>query len=206
VGKKRTSGSCVRESSLIRPRPNVAALDLTLNSAQGGARMPDFAGSLGPLAFAGATCAREGTGMKKPRLEPFEILTANKRHNPLLAPREAEEAPEPVKVQGKAVTAAQPARSEQTSRDEDTQPASVPKRGRLLRRTQLTIPVTSFALVVVGLVLCAAAVATFVGGYRAGLAREHTPEQVPAESFDEIRRNRVVLFKDLEVDRGKLRR
>ena len=144
--------------------------------------------------------------MKKPRLEPFEILTANKKHNPLLAPCEVEEVPEPVKVQGEAAAAAQPARSEQTSRDEDSQGASAPKRSRLLRRTLLSVPVTPFALVVVGLVLCAAAVATFVGGYRAGSALEHTPEPVPAGSFDEIRRNRVVLFKDLEVDRGKLRR
>ena len=168
--------------------------------------MPHFVESLGSLAFARATRAREGTGMKKPRLEPFEILTANKKHNPLLAPREGEDTPEPGKVQGEAVAAARPARPEQTSRDEDSQGTSSPKQGRLLRRTQLSVPVTPFALAVIGLVLCAAAVATFVGGFRAGSALEHTPEQVPAESFDEIRRNRVVLFKDLEVDRGKLRR
>jgi len=168
--------------------------------------MPNFTESLGFLAFARATCAREGTGMKKSRLEPFEILTANKRRNPLIAPREAEDVPEPVKTQGEAVAAAPPSRSEQTPKDKKTQPASAPKLGRLFRGTLLTVPVTPFALAVIGLVLCAAAVATFVGGYRAGSALELTPEQPPVGSFDEIRRNRVVLFEDLEVDRGKLRR
>jgi hypothetical protein len=152
--------------------------------------------------------------MKRPRLEPFEILTANKRSNPLVTPRAEEVEAARVKTAAAASPEPVPPKPSPTQRvDRPKEQAEVPPTGtatgrsRVVLRTLSVVRVTPLLLGALLFGFCLAAGLAFVGGYRAGSAEiEASFEKAAPGSFDEIRRERVVRFENLEVDRGPLRR
>jgi hypothetical protein len=149
-----------------------------------------------------ARLATEGAEVSKSWLEPYEILTANKPRNPLTrSPEQAVSAPAEVECTDDNFPVAQNPCAE-------IQRAAVPAPAwrRLLKRTLLTVRVTPLLALIVGTAVCLVAALSFWRGYRAGSADGQLPQQVRPGSFDEIRRSRVVLFDDLEVDQGRFRR